>query len=259
MTRDIPVALDDVGTGPPVVFLHGLAEDRQSWAPQMADLTGRRRIAVDLRGHGESPLGQPDGTLAQLTGDLIDLLESLEQPAACVGFSLGGTVVLDTAAQRPDLVDHAVVVGTSSVVGRTARQFFADRAAAAEAGDLDRVAGLLHEDTRAQLHTEADLDQVVSARLRAIGNGRGYANAARAMLDLADHPLTPRLASVKCHVDVVGGQHDVVCPRKAAELLLAGLTDATYHELSGAGHLMAIDAPDRLTQLLDRLLRKDTP
>lgn len=254
---DITTGITDTGSGPAVVFLHGLAEDRHSWDEVVAGLEGRRRITVDLRGHGDSSLGNPDGTLDQLTDDLVRLLETLDAPATCVGFSLGGTVVLSAAASRPDLVDRAVVLGTSSVVGRRARQFFEDRIAAAERGDLETVATLLREDTRAQLHTDADLDAVVGRRLAAIGDGRGYVNAARAMLDLADHPLTPRLRDVTCHVDVVGGAHDAVCPRKAADLMLADLPDATYHEIDGAGHLMTIDAPDDVARLLDRATRKE--
>lgn len=257
MTPDIAYGMDDVGEGPTAVFLHGLAEDRMSWRSQLDDLRGRRRVAVDLRGHGETTLGLANGTLAQLVGDLVRLIEGLATPVTCVGFSLGGTVVLAAAAERPDLVDHAVVMGTSSVVGRRARQFFEDRIAAAEDGDLALVAKLLREDTRIQLHRPGDLDDVVAARLRAIGDGRGYANAAHAMLDLADRPLTPRLPDVTCHVDVVGGEHDVVCPRRAADLLMAGLPDATYHEVADAGHLMTVDAPDSVSQLLDRIIRKE--
>lgn len=259
MATDISYGLTDVGHGPTVVFLHGLAEDRTSWTDVVKGLHGRRRIAVDLRGHGESTLGNARGTLEQLTDDLIALLETLGGPVTCVGFSLGGTVVLAAAAARPDLIDHAVVLGTSSVVGRRARQFFEDRIAAAEDGDLELVAKLLREDTRVQLHTDADLDDVVQRRVEAIGDGGGYANAAHAMLDLADNPLRPHLRDLTSHVDVVGGEHDVVCPRRAADLLLADLPDATYHEITGAGHLMTIDAPDRVIRLLDRAIRKEHP
>ncbi len=56
------LAADDVGTSDertPIVFLHGLTFDRTMWRPTLAELEtldpGRRAIAVDLPGHGESP------------------------------------------------------------------------------------------------------------------------------------------------------------------------------------------------------------
>ncbi len=121
---DIEVAYAHAGTGDPVVMVHGLAEDGASWAGVQARLDGFASYAYDLRGHGATGLGEAQGTLAQLGGDLIRFLEGVTGPAACVGYSLGGTVVLWVAAERPDLVRRAVVIGTSTVVGRTAAGFF---------------------------------------------------------------------------------------------------------------------------------------
>jgi pimeloyl-ACP methyl ester carboxylesterase len=49
------LAYDDVGTGTPVVFLHGLTFDRRTWQPIVVRLDGSvRSIAIDLPAHGES-------------------------------------------------------------------------------------------------------------------------------------------------------------------------------------------------------------
>jgi pimeloyl-ACP methyl ester carboxylesterase len=61
---------------------------------------------------------------------------------------------------------------------------------------------------------------------------------------------------VRCHVEVVGAEHDAFCPRKAADILVDALPDATYHEIPGAGHLMAVDAPDAVTATLIQLLER---
>lgn len=258
MTRvnDITVGVSDVGSGHPVVFVHGLAEDRHSWTRQLADLTGIRRLAVDLRGHGETSLGAPDGTLAQLVGDLTGFLEATTGPATCVGFSLGGVVVLAAAVERPDLVEHAIVLGTSSVVGSRARSFFVDRIQLAESGDHAALAAALEADTEAQLATDADAHQITKRRLAAIGDGGGYVNAARAMVELADEPLTPRLSEVRCHVDVIGGSEDVFCPRKAADIVVDALPDASYREIDGAGHLMTVDKPEAVTAAIREAITK---
>ncbi|WP_010692741.1 alpha/beta fold hydrolase [Saccharopolyspora spinosa] len=250
------VALNDIqthyctnGCGPAVVFVHGLAEDHRSWRRQQDEFTDHHTYAYDLRGHGASTLGGADGTLAQLRDDLIAFLTEVSGPAVCVGFSLGGTVVLSAAAQRPDLVTGIAVLGTSSVVGRAAAEFHQRRAE--QVGDAAAVLDGLREDTAAMLASSTvDVDDLVARRAESIGDGRGYANAATAMAGLHGNPLTPELAAIKCPVTVIGGENDVLCPRKAADILLEALPRATYREIPGAGHLMNGDNPDATTAAL---------
>ncbi|MCD6727575.1 MAG: alpha/beta hydrolase [Solirubrobacteraceae bacterium] len=255
---DIAVAYATAGEGRPVVFVHGLAESRASWAAQQIALGGVQTLAYDLRGHGETTTGDADGSLAQLGGDLVRLLEALTGPATCVGFSLGGTVVLWAAAHAPELVERAIVLGTSSVVGRSAAAFYEERIALARSGDRAAFAAALRADTRAALaRDDVDVDALTAARLAAVGDGEGYVNAARAMARMREEPLTPLLAAVRCHVDVVGGERDAFCPRKAADIVVEALPDAAYHELPGLGHLMNVEDPDAVTALLASLIDKE--
>jgi 3-oxoadipate enol-lactonase len=248
---DIEVAYTEAGSGPPVVLVHGLAEDRRTWAVQQRELDDVHTFAYDLRGHGGSTLGDADATLTQLGRDLIGFLEAVTGPATVVGFSLGGTVALWAAAERPDLVAHAVVLGTSSVVGRAATGFYADRIAKAVDTAAAEFRSALRDDTAAAIAVAHDrLDEVVAARLEAVGDGGGYTNAARAMASLSDAPLTPRLADVHAHVDVIGATGDTFCPAKAAAIITDALPDVTYHEVPNAGHLMNIDNPDAVTSVL---------
>jgi pimeloyl-ACP methyl ester carboxylesterase len=206
-------------------------------------LRGYRSHAYDLRGHGETTLGEADGTLAQLGADLARFLEIVAGPATCVGYSLGGTIALWAAAEHPALVRNVVVAGTSSVVGHKAAEFFEERIRTIQE-DFSAFARELRSDTARQLVVAAgELDAVASRRIAAVRDGGGYVNAARAMKRLADEPLTPILRRITCRVDVIGGEKDVFCPRRAAEMLTRGLSNAEYHEIEGAGHLMSIDKP----------------
>ncbi len=78
---DIEVGYSAHGAGTPVVLVHGLAEDRGSWAAVQEGMPDFHTFAYDLRGHGQTELGNADGTLAQLGGDLIGFLESVTGPA----------------------------------------------------------------------------------------------------------------------------------------------------------------------------------
>ena len=251
---DIDVGYSRMGEGPPAVMVHGLAEDRKSWADVQRRLSDFTTYAYDLRGHGETELGEAEGSLEQLGCDLIAFLDALTGPADCIGYSLGGAVVLWVAAKRPDLVTRATVAGTSTVVGRRAAEFFRDRIETIRS-DFSGFAGELKEDTRQQLVVAGDrLEDVTARRLKAIGSGDGYVNAARAMARLNEEPLTQVLPEIACPVHVIGGEADVFCPRKAADIMIDGLRHGTYHEVAGAGHLMSVDQPDAYAQAIRNAL-----
>ncbi len=245
---DIEVAWRASGHGEPVVLVHGLAEDGRSWEAQLGRLGPHRTFAYDIRGHGRTTLGSADGTLAQLGDDLGRFLAEVTGPAICVGFSLGGTIVLWAAAHRPHLVRRAVVLATSSVVGRRARDFYADRIELVRARGPEELARALREDTSAALaRPDVDVDMVTARRVAAVGDGDGYVNGAAAMAALNGQPLTPDLRDVGCEVTVVGGERDAFCPRRAADLMLEALPRARYVEIAGVGHLMNVDDPDAVT------------
>ncbi len=245
---DIEVAWRASGSGDPVVLVHGLAEDSRSWGAQLGKLGAHRTFAYDIRGHGNTTLGSADGTLAQLGDDLSIFLAEVTGPAICVGFSLGGTIVLWAALHRPQLVRSAVVLATSSVVGRKARDFYADRIELARSERRDELARALREDTAAAIaRPEVDVDAVTARRMEAIGSGRGYINGATAMAALNGEPLTPELPGVGCEVTVIGGERDTFCPRRAADMMIEVLPSARYVEIKGVGHLMNVDDPDAVT------------
>ena len=79
-------------------------------------------------------------------------------------------------------------------------------------------------------------------------------NAARAMARLNEEPLTPLLPGIACPVHVIGGEADMFCPRKAADIMMAALRRGTYRELAQAGHLMSVDQPDAYAQAIRNAL-----
>ncbi len=261
------VELDDIivhyqrrGSGPPVVLLHGLAEDLRSWEAVAAHLGEFCVYTLDLRGHGRTTPGEGAGTLSQLSDDLAAFLSAVTGPAAVVGYSLGGAIGLKAATDPGTLIDQLIVAATSSVVGAAAAEFFAGRIAQLEACDWDGFAAGLRDDTAKQVVTAVDIDALASRRMDAVGDGRGYMNAARAMMAIRSEPLNPLLAQIEVPVDVIGASSDVFCPRRASDIIVNSVDDCRYHEVAGAGHLLSIDQPDAYGKLLARLLHtRDTP
>jgi pimeloyl-ACP methyl ester carboxylesterase len=116
---DVELSLDDVGTGPPLVLIHGVATCRAEWRPFTAGWARDRRVvAYDQRGHGESThLGQPERySLDLLVKDLAELLDRRSVgPADLLGHSLGGVVAMKYALAYPDRVRSLVMVNASAL------------------------------------------------------------------------------------------------------------------------------------------------
>lgn len=103
------------GSGPPLVFLHGIGSSSATWDAVAGILAPRYlTLAVDLLGHGRSPV--PDDpaeyTRDKALEDLDELLGQLDEPAVLVGHSLGGYLALAHAATRPGVVRGVVVLNT---------------------------------------------------------------------------------------------------------------------------------------------------
>jgi pimeloyl-ACP methyl ester carboxylesterase len=107
-----------VGTGPPLVMLHGVSLAAAVWAPLLADLAGYRALLVDLPGHGLSgPAAYRPGAVREPTLDMMDdLLDALGLSAApVVGHSLGGMFALWYAAARPGRIASLAAIGEPAV------------------------------------------------------------------------------------------------------------------------------------------------
>lgn len=82
---------DDLGSGRPVVLIHGVSMSRRFFGRNAAALAERFRVInLDLRGHGESPPHEGGHTVAPYARDVKDLLDALGlDDAVLVGWSMG--------------------------------------------------------------------------------------------------------------------------------------------------------------------------
>lgn len=99
------LAYDVTGSGPPLVFLHGLSMSRHNWdlfVPKLESLF--RVVRLDQRGHGESDHAG-DYVLDSYLADTAAFLDGVVGgPSILVGHSLGGVIAHGIAQTRPELV-----------------------------------------------------------------------------------------------------------------------------------------------------------
>lgn len=255
--RDLEVAWFEVGRGPDLVLVHGLADDHRAWRKLIPHLAlDHRLVMFDLRGHGQTTLGAPDGTLAQLSEDLVALMDAIGlERADLVGFSLGGTLVMRLAIDHPERVRRLLPVSTSSRVGRTAAGWYEDRAAKAEAGG-GAFRAALEADTREQFaNAPAELAEHLRMRVQSTADPRGFANACRAMAGLGAAPLDPELGRVEAPTLVVACDRDALCPPRAGEIITAGIPGSRLAIVEGSGHQVEVEKPRELAELINGFLR----
>ncbi len=111
----VALAVEDAGSGAPVVVLHGLTATRRYvvMGSRALERGGHRVIAYDARGHGNSsPAPDPDAyTYVDLVGDLEAVLDELGiERAVLAGASMGAHTLLRLALDRPERVGGMVVI-----------------------------------------------------------------------------------------------------------------------------------------------------
>lgn len=106
---------ETLGTGQPLVLLHGGLGATSMFGPNLPALAaGRQVIAVDLQGHGRTADIDRPLDVALMADDIAALIRHLGLGRADVmGYSLGGGVALLTAARHPEVVRKVVAVSVA--------------------------------------------------------------------------------------------------------------------------------------------------
>src|SRR5271155_285953 len=92
---DAEIFYEVLGSGPPVVLLHPFPANHDLWKPAAQALVSSYRVILpDLRGHGDSGIGEGPATMEKHAADLVRVMDDAKiGRAALVGVSIGGYVL----------------------------------------------------------------------------------------------------------------------------------------------------------------------
>lgn len=112
---DIQLHYTEQGQGQPLILLHGNGEDSSYFVHQITHFSNKYRIiAIDTRGHGQSPRGDKPFTIKQFAEDLYDFMDEKNvAKAILLGFSDGGNIALEFALKHHEKVDKMIVDGAN--------------------------------------------------------------------------------------------------------------------------------------------------
>jgi len=233
--------------GPAILLLHGFGADRLSWLLNQQALAAAGRVyALDLPGHGQTPLTGP-GRLEDLSGAVDKAIEgSGIGPAHLVAHSLGAAVAIALAAARPKLVRSLALIASAGLGRDVDDRFLSDypQCASAEAMEalLRRLVTrprLISRQMAARALVQLDAPGVREGLIVIANELRRVAQIIEPSFEAVARSSLPRLA--------VWGAADAIIPVDPDRLERFG---AESFILPDAAHLPHIESPRLVNERL---------
>ncbi len=241
------------GDGDPLVLVHAGVADARMWEPIVPALAALRRVVrLDMRGFGQSRSWRGAFSPA---ADLAALLDAVAIPRAhVVGASLGGLVALELAATAPDRVASLVLLAAALPDIEESADLLAFALAEEAAITVGKIEDAVQINVRMWAsHSSPEVQALVADMQR---DAFELQLREGAESDELDPPVSARLHAIAVPATIAYGDRDVEDFPQIAQRLHAELPDATLHEITNAGHLLALDQPDEVTQLILRHLER---
>jgi pimeloyl-ACP methyl ester carboxylesterase len=270
MASDLRLFYYDAGVGDetPIVLVHGLGDEADTWAHVLPQLARRRRvIAPDLPGKGRSDAPHRAFTLAFLASAVAGLLDTLGiARAVLVGHSLGAAVVQRLALAQPDRAERLVLIdgGLPIAPRRPPRQLWpllAPGMGEAIYTSLRRSQDAAYDTLRPYYYAldglpaddRAFLRERVSARVWSGSQRRAFFSMLRWLaVDQATRAdgFRARLARMTTPTRLVWGEHDALQPLAYAAALEKVIPHAELHVIPECGHNAQQEHPDEVAALI---------
>jgi pimeloyl-ACP methyl ester carboxylesterase len=259
---------EDVGAGPPLVFVHEFAGDSRSWHLQVRSFARRyRTIAFNARGYPPSDVPEDPKAYSQdqAVDDIRGLLDALGISKAHVcGLSMGGYATLHFGLRYPERALSLVVAGAGygSVPGDRAK-FHADAELTARRFEEDGMASTADLYAKGPTRVQfMDKDPTGWREFRAQlgeGSARGHALTLRGVQKTRPSifDLGPRLEKLEVPTLIMTGDEDDPCLEPAIFMKRA-IPTAALVVIPKSGHTINLEEPEAFNDaVLDFLTAVD--
>ena len=242
------IAIERRGTGPLVVFLHGVGGNRSNWSAQLAAFEpGFTAVAWDARGYGDSDDYEGALAFADFSADLLRVLDHFDAARAhLVGLSMGGRIALDFCGRHPQRVASLVLADTSGGMPDGP-----DKERRIEAFLRERKQPLLQGITLRELAPKIVRTLVTpSIEPQRLAQATASLAALRAesylktLDEVTRYEGFPAFENLRVPCLVVVGEHDAIASPDYARWMASRIPGARFVMIPGAGHLSNIECPD---------------
>ncbi|MEM1200369.1 MAG: alpha/beta fold hydrolase [Pseudomonadota bacterium] len=249
------------GTGPTVIFIHGVLMDHRMWAPQVDGLCAQYRTCrFDMLGHGQAP--DPDGerTLGDFVTQahhVVRQFSEADRPVLC-GFSMGGLIAQAYAAHHHERLAGLILLNTvhdrSPEEAQTVRARFE--------GNVTRGVENAVESGMKRWFTPADHEK----HARAIASVQQWMRdgdftakrKAHRVFVTSDGEVTGKLGALSCPALIMTGGRDGGSTPAMAEKMAGAIPNAELHVLDDQHHMMPTLAADRVNRIIAAFLGRHT-
>jgi 3-oxoadipate enol-lactonase len=243
----------DVGSGPAVVLIHGLAGDHSAWRAQIEALRPHFRvIAFDNRGAGASTQVDERVSTQDLAADTLGLMDALGVARAqVVGRSMGGAVAQHMALLAPQRVQSLVLCASFAQLDPLGRRVLLNMREALEwrGSWADHARHSVQNFVSAAFFNE-HTEQVAAIERLLGGETRLPACYSRQNEACQQHDTLADLPRILQPTLVMGGDADPICSMTATRALAQGLPKAQLEVFAGASHFFLMEQPARFNPLL---------
>ncbi len=247
----VHLSYSELGTGTPLILLHGFPLNRAIWQSQVEQLAESARVITpDLRGHGASPAPEGEYSIELMARDVLTLLDELGiQKAIWAGHSMGGYVALAAYRIAPERFSGLALVATSdradTAEGRQKRYELIEKVK--EQGSEAAVNSKLF---KSDVPEDTDFVQATEDIQKA-NRPEGIIGSLHAMANRPDS--TELLKEITIPTLVIGGIGDQIFKREIAQEMAHALPDSIL-TLVCTGHMPMLEDPDAVTDALHQLI-----
>ncbi|MFY9793738.1 MAG: alpha/beta hydrolase [Candidatus Sulfotelmatobacter sp.] len=253
---DAEIVYHVLGEGPSVVLLHPFPADHDFWLPVANALAARYRLILpDLRGHGESDIGEGPATMEKHAADIFRVMDDADVGrASLVGVSIGGYALFEFWRQHRARVAALGLCNTKAPAdapeARAARLQAANEVIerGTEPFFESMIPRLLGKTTR---EMRPDLVEGALHMMRKM-SPEDVAQVQRGMAERPDSVAT--LKTINVPTLLVTGEEDVLTGVNEAELMRQQISNAQLRVLSKAGHYSPWERPEEAGRILRQFL-----
>lgn len=253
---DAEIFYDVAGSGSPVVLLHPFPAHHEFWLPVTPFLSSRYRLIMpDLRGHGESGLGEGPATMQKHAADIARVMDAVEvDRAPLIGVSIGGYVIFEFWRRLHNRVTALVLCNTKASAD----------SAEARAGRLDAASDVLQHGTEtffenmlqkvfaeSTRRSRPDLVEGAHRMMRKM-SAEDVAGVQRGMAERPDSIST--LKTIDVPTLIITGDEDNMTGVPEAEIMKQNIPGAQMKVVAKAGHYSPWEQPEEVGRLLRQLL-----